>query len=145
MNFLQLVLKQMRQRALSTWLTLVSVLLGVALAIAIMVFQREGRKLFGQSDFGYDLIVGPKGSPVQLVLNSVYHLDKSPGNIAWSVYQDVAKPRHPFVRSALPVAAGTPGTVATRSNPSSRMSENQSQARTSWRLRATASGVAWGA
>ena len=32
MNLLQLVLKQMRQRALGTWLTLLSVLLGVALA-----------------------------------------------------------------------------------------------------------------
>ena len=37
MNLFQLVLKQMRQRSLSTWLTLLSVLLGVSLAIAAVV------------------------------------------------------------------------------------------------------------
>ncbi len=41
MNLFQLVLKQMRQRSLSTWLTLLSVLLGVALAVAIMILRRE--------------------------------------------------------------------------------------------------------
>ena len=68
MNLLQLVLKQMRQRALSTWLTMLSILLGVALAVAILVLRREGQNLFAQSDFGYDILVGPpKGSPLQLI------------------------------------------------------------------------------
>jgi putative ABC transport system permease protein len=106
MNFFQLVIKQMRQRALSTWLTLLSVMLGVGLAIAIMIFQREGQKLFGQSDFGYDVIVGPKGSPTQLVLNTVYHLDQSPGNIPYVIYENLARPRHPQVRSAIPYVVG---------------------------------------
>ena len=57
MNIFQLVLKEMRQRALSTWLPLLSVALGVALAVAIMILRREGAALFGQSDFGYDVIL----------------------------------------------------------------------------------------
>src|SRR6185503_6304117 len=87
MNLFQLVLKQMRQRSLSTWLTLLSVLLGVSLAVAIMIIRREGRSVFGQSEFGYEAIVGTKGSPLQLVLNTVYQLDKSPGNIKYSFYE----------------------------------------------------------
>ena len=80
MNLFQLILKQMRQRALGTWLTLLSVLLGMALAIAILLFQRGSASLFGQTDYGFDVLVGSsKGSPLQLVLNTVYHLDKSPG------------------------------------------------------------------
>ena len=55
MNLFQIILKQMRQRALSTWLTLLSVLLGTSLAIGILVLQREGDHLFGQTDFGYDV------------------------------------------------------------------------------------------
>src|SRR4051812_8489054 len=106
MNSLQLVLKQMRQRALSTWLTLLSVTLGVGLAIAIMVFQREGEALFSQADFGYDIIVGPKASPLQLVLNTVYHLDVSPGNISYSIYEQMTATTHPFVRNAIPYAVG---------------------------------------
>ena len=106
MNLFQLVLKQMRQRALSTWLTLLSVMLGVALAVAILLVQRGGRALFGQTDYGYDLIVGAKGSPLQLVLNTVYHIDRSPGNIPYSLYEQLNQPRHPQVRLAVPFAVG---------------------------------------
>ena len=94
MNTFQLVLKQMRQRALSTWLTLVSILLGVALAVAIMILYREGGDLFMQKNFGYEIIVGPpKGSPLQLVLNTVYQIDQSPGNMPYSVYEDLLRNR----------------------------------------------------
>jgi putative ABC transport system permease protein len=106
MNSFQLVLKQMRQRALSSWLTLLSVTLGVGLAIAIMLFQREGERLFAQSDYGYDLIVGPKASQLQLVLNTVYHLDVSPGNIPYSIFENLSAPNHQFVRNAIPYAVG---------------------------------------
>ena len=86
MNLFQLVSKQMRQRALSTWLTIFSILLGVALAVAIMILRREAASLFGQTDFGYDILIGPpKGSPTQLTLNTVYHMDQSPGVIPYRV------------------------------------------------------------
>jgi putative ABC transport system permease protein len=108
MNLLQLVFKQMRQRALSTWLTMLAVLLGVALAVAIMITMRGSEAIFGQNDFGYDVIVGAKGSPLQLTLNSVYHLDKSPGNIAYSLYEKMLRdPAYrPLVRIAVPTAVG---------------------------------------
>src|SRR5947209_16719905 len=116
MNLFQLVFKQMRQRALSTWLTLLSVIIGVALAVAIVILQRESAALFGQSDFGYDLIVGPpKGSPLQLTLNTVYHLDVSPGNIPYALYQDLSRATPPppgrqdfraYVKWAIPFMVG---------------------------------------
>ena len=116
MNLFQLVLKQMRQRALSTWLTLLSVIIGVGLAIAILILQRESGALFGQSDFGYDIIVGPpKGSPLQLTLNTVYHMDKSPGTIPYSLYEDMSRKGKPpegrqnygfFVKHAIPFMVG---------------------------------------
>src|SRR5688500_1206348 len=106
MNTFQLVLKQMRQRALSTWLTMLSILLGVALAVAIMILYREGGDLFVQKNFGYEIIVGPpKGSPVQLVLNTVYQIDQSPGNLPYSVYEDLMKNRAD-VKIAVPYAVG---------------------------------------
>jgi putative ABC transport system permease protein len=106
MNLFQLVLKQMRQRALSTWLTLLSVMLGVGLAVAIMILYRAGNDLFVQSDFGYDIIMGPpKGSPLQLVLNTVYGLDQPPGNMPYSVYENLLRnPRQ--VRIAVPITVG---------------------------------------
>ncbi len=116
MNLFQLVLKQMRQRSLSTWLTLLSVLLGVSLAISILILRREGQNLFAQTDFGYDILIGPpKGSPLQLTLNTVYHMDVSPGVIPYQIYEDMARktpplPNHPdyrpYVRLAVPFMVG---------------------------------------
>jgi putative ABC transport system permease protein len=107
MNLFQLVLKQMRQRSLSTWLTLLSVVLGVGLAVAVMILQREGKSLFGQKEYGYQLLVGPKGSPLQLTLNTVYQLDKSPGNIPYALYEELAGPKYrPQVKVAIPYAVG---------------------------------------
>src|SRR3954470_23713133 len=105
MNLFQLVLKQMRQRALSTWLTMLSVLLGVGSAVAVLIVQAGSQTLIGQTDYGYDLIVG-KGSPVQLVLNTVYHIDNSPGNIPYSLYETLASPRHPQAKIAVPIVVG---------------------------------------
>jgi putative ABC transport system permease protein len=108
MNLFQLVLKQMRQRSLSTWLTMLSVVLGVALAVAVMILQREGKALFGQNEYGYQLLVGPKGSPLQLTLNTVYQIDKSPGNIPYSLYEELTtSPKfRPLVKVAIPYAVG---------------------------------------
>src|SRR5690606_21051440 len=108
MNLLQLVLKQMRQRALSSWLTAVSVTLGVALAIGILVVQRESHSVLAQTDFGYELLIGPKGSGLQLVLNSVYHIDQSPGNIPYSVYEQLTPGGEfaDYARLAVPIAVG---------------------------------------
>ncbi|MGD0389670.1 MAG: ABC transporter permease [Tepidisphaeraceae bacterium] len=92
MNYFQLVLKQRRQRALSTWLTMLSVTLGVGLAVAIMILGRESQSLFGQNDYGFDAIIGKKGSKLQLVLNTIYHLDVSPGNIPYDQYTRLQKP-----------------------------------------------------
>ena len=105
MNIFQLTFKQMRQRALSTWLTLLSVVLGVGLAIAILLLYREGDKLFAQADFGYDVIVGAKtGGKLNLVLNSVYQLGGAPVTISYGVYEDLLK--NPSVRWAIPWAVG---------------------------------------
>lgn len=106
MNLFSLILKQMRQRALGTWLTTLSVTLGVALAVAILLVQQGGAKLFFQSDFGYDLIVGPaKGSPLQLVLNTVYNIDRSPGTVQYGVFEQIRANRQ-VVRRAVPIAVG---------------------------------------
>jgi putative ABC transport system permease protein len=106
MNLFQLVLKQMRQRALGSWLTILSVLLGVALATAVLLIRRESEQVFGQNDYGYDVLVGPRGSPLQLTINTVYHIDKSPGNIPYTVYEGLGNPRHPQVKIAVPYAVG---------------------------------------
>ncbi len=108
MNLFELILKQIRQRALSTVLTVFSITLGVALAISILVLQREGKNLFGQTEFGYEVIAGVKGSGLQLVTNTIYRIDRSPGNVPYSVYERMTTDPvfKPDVRFAIPQCVG---------------------------------------
>jgi putative ABC transport system permease protein len=106
MNMFQLVFKNMRQRALGTWLTLLSVVLGVALATAVLIIQRQGERVVAQSDFGYDMIVGPKGGALNLVLNSIYGLGNAQGSIPWRVFTNLSTTERANVRWAVPFMVG---------------------------------------
>ncbi|GIW77624.1 MAG: hypothetical protein KatS3mg104_2687 [Phycisphaerae bacterium] len=106
MNLFQIILKQLRQRSLSTVLTIISVALGVALATAILIIQREGDKLFGQTEYGYDIILGPKGSKLQLVLNNVYQVSEAQSTIPYRVYTDLATRLRRDVSWAIPIQTG---------------------------------------
>jgi putative ABC transport system permease protein len=78
----------MRQRALSTTLTLLSVALGMALAVAIYMVSRESRNVLAQTDYGYELVVGPKGSGTELILSTVYHIEEPTAKIPYALYED---------------------------------------------------------
>ncbi|MGO9608846.1 MAG: ABC transporter permease, partial [Verrucomicrobiia bacterium] len=64
MNLVKIVIKNMRQRALATWLTGASVMLGVALAVAILLIKLGVQQRFEQGTLGYEMVVGAKGSPL---------------------------------------------------------------------------------
>ncbi|HZN61827.1 MAG TPA: ABC transporter permease [Planctomycetota bacterium] len=104
MSLFRIVFKNLRQRTLSSALTSLSIALGVAVVVAILTVKEQSQAAFAQSAFGYDLIVGAKGSELQLVLNTVYHLEKSPGNIPYGLYKELAADKR--VKMAVPVAVG---------------------------------------
>ena len=79
MTLWQLILRQIRQRGLSSTLTALSVALGVMLVTAILLLQHQMQEHFLKPGRGYQLVVGAPGSALQLTLNAVYHMDKSPG------------------------------------------------------------------
>ena len=104
MNLFKIVMKNMRQRALATWLTGASVALGVALAVAILLIKQGVQQRFEQGTLGYEMVVGAKGSPLQLVLNTVYNLDISPGNVSWKLFEQLRNDRR--VKLAVPFSVG---------------------------------------
>jgi putative ABC transport system permease protein len=104
MNLVKIVTKNMRQRALATWLTGASVMLGVALAVAILLIKQGVQQRFEQGTLGYEMVVGAKGSPLQLVLNTVYNLDISPGNISWKLFEQLRDDKR--VKLAVPFSVG---------------------------------------
>jgi putative ABC transport system permease protein len=86
MNPVKIVFKNMRQRLLSTLLTIASVALAAALVVSVQTLERETEQNYTQTSVGYDLILAATGSRMQATLNSIYHLESSTGVIPYAVH-----------------------------------------------------------
>lgn len=105
MNVLRLAWRSLRQRPLSSILTIVSVALGVALTLAIMALRDSARASYLETARGYDVIVGPThGSPLQIVLNTMFHVGDAGGTIPWESYEELKTDKR--VKYAVPYAVG---------------------------------------
>ena len=89
MTLLGIAWRNIRQRSLTSSLTVFSLALGVGLVVATLITGAIVRQAFESgTGLGYNMIVGAKGSPLQLVLNSVYYISKPIENISWEFYSD---------------------------------------------------------
>lgn len=104
MNLFTIAWKSIKQRLLASSLTALSVALGIMLMVAVLVFHGIFERAFSQNSIGYDLIVGPKGSDLQLVLSTVYRISPPIENVPYLYYEELK--RHPYVETAIPIALG---------------------------------------
>lgn len=104
MSLLTIAGKSIRQRALASSLTALGVALGVTLMVSVLVINGIVEKMFNQTASGYDLIIGPKGSPLQLVLNTVYRVSQPIENLPYCYYQQLLN--DPRIQEAVPFALG---------------------------------------
>ena len=91
-------------RWLVSLLTIFGISTGVALVCAVLALRHESEKALSRDAGLYDLVAGGKGSPLQLVLSSVYHLDSPTGNIPYKEYERIRS--DPRVEWAAPVGLG---------------------------------------
>src|SRR5262249_28914369 len=91
MNLFAIALKSIRQRALASALTSLSVALGVMLMVTVIVINGIVGDVFSQRAIGYDLIVGPKGSDMQLVLSTVFRVAPAIETLPYQYYLDLQK------------------------------------------------------
>ncbi|MFO0839920.1 MAG: ABC transporter permease [Phycisphaerae bacterium] len=99
-----LVRRSLRQHALSSAVTVFATALASGLVMAVFAIDAQARQAFIGAPVGFDAVLGARGSQLQLVLNTVFHLETSPGNIPWSLYQALRD--DPRVQLALPYAVG---------------------------------------
>ncbi len=104
MKFRQIVLKSLCHHWLSTALAIVSIALGVALLDSVVSLREQTHRNFTQEGLGVDAILGPKGSPLQIVLNALYHLEEMPGKVKWTYYKKVLSSE--VVESGIPFITG---------------------------------------
>lgn len=104
MSLLQIVLRSLRQHALSTAVTVVSIALAGGLLMAVWVVKSQAEETFTRVDGGFDGVFGARSSQLQLVLNAIYHLESSPGNLRPEQFDEIRN--HPGVAHAIPLAVG---------------------------------------
>lgn len=104
MNLATIAWKSLRQRALASSLTSISVALGVMLMVMVLVIYGILQTTFSQRSINYDLIVGAKGDPLQLVLSTVYHISPPIENLPYRFYMDLKADKR--VDAAIPLAMG---------------------------------------
>lgn len=106
MNLLQLSWKNLVNKPLAMLLSLVLFGLGVGLISLLLLVNKQLEDKFEKNLAHIDLVVGAKGSPLQLILASMYHVDSPTGNIAIDKVKAFLNPRHPFIKTAVPLSLG---------------------------------------
>jgi putative ABC transport system permease protein len=104
MNLVTVSLSYLRARRLSTALNVLLLALGVATITLLLLATAQLEERMQRDARGIDLVVGAKGSPMQIILSSIYQLDVPTGNISWKQAQELA--RHRAVKKAIPLALG---------------------------------------
>ena len=99
-----IIYRSLRQHALSTLITAGSIALACGLLMTVWMVKTQSQAAFVSTSTAFDAVLGARGSKLQLVLNGIFHLEASPGNLAWADYEFIRK--HPAVKTAIPIAVG---------------------------------------
>lgn len=99
-----LALAYLRDRPLTTALNVLLLAIAVAMLVLLLQLGTQASERFDRDARGIDLVVGAKGSPLQLILSSVFHIDQPTGNIPLSARDLLA--RDPAVKAVVPLALG---------------------------------------
>ncbi len=99
-----IIYRSLRQHLLSTIVTAGGIALACGLLMCVWVVKTQSQTTFTQTTSGFDAVLGARGSKLQLVLNAIFHMEASPGNVAPTDFEQVR--RLPMVKAAIPIAVG---------------------------------------
>ena len=104
MRIIFIAWKNCWQKAGATTLTLLLLSFGVGIISMMLLLENQLSDKFNKNIKDIDFVLGAKGSPLQLILANVYHIDAPTGNIKVSEAQKIIK--NPTVKEAIPLAYG---------------------------------------
>lgn len=104
MNLATISFSYLRARALNTVLNVLLLALGIAIITLLLLTTHQLEERMGRDARGIDLVAGAKGSPMQVILSAIYHLDVPTGNIPLKEAREIAK--HRMVKHTIPLALG---------------------------------------
>lgn len=104
MNICKISLSNLRHKPLYAFLSILSLSISIALLFGIQQLDASIKGQFKNSLGKIDMVLGAKGSPLQLVLSSVLHIDNPTGNISLAAAKKTAQ--NPIVKQAVPISYG---------------------------------------
>jgi putative ABC transport system permease protein len=104
MKTLALAWTYLWSRPLGAALNLLLLSLGLASITFLLLVSHQLKQAFERDLQGIDVVVGAKGSPMQLILSGVFHIDAPTGNVPLKAVQ--ALTQHPMVAQVIPISLG---------------------------------------
>ncbi|WP_041779156.1 ABC transporter permease [Belliella baltica] len=104
MNMIKLSWKYLVAKPLNTGLNILLLALGLAIITVLILIEDQFENKMTKDAEGVDLVVGAKGSPLQLILSSVYHIDYPTGNIDMNDAKALSRNR--LVKNIIPLGMG---------------------------------------
>ena len=104
MNLIALSWKNLWHKPFSAIVSILLMSLGITIVSVVVHLGIQIENQFSKNAKDIDLVIGAKGSPKQIILSSIYHIDAPTGNIPVSEVAPFIK--HPMVATAIPLAFG---------------------------------------
>jgi putative ABC transport system permease protein len=104
MNLLQISLANLREKKLNSFLSLLLLTLGIGMISLLLLLNKQLDEQFRRNIRGIDMVVGAKGSPLQLILSSIYQIDAPTGNVDLAEVNRLQA--NPFIKTLIPLSVG---------------------------------------
>lgn len=104
MSLFILVWSYLKARPLNTAINVILLSLGIAVITILLLFNNQLEQKITENARGIDLVVGAKGSPLQLILCNIFHVDFPTGNIKLRDAEKISRNR--LIKKAIPLALG---------------------------------------
>ncbi|THH39487.1 ABC transporter permease [Neolewinella litorea] len=106
MSLFSLAWRNLLYRPWSTLLSVILAALGAGLISIILLLNWQLEQQFDRNLAGIDLVVGAKGSPLQLMMSSMYHISSPTGNVPLDAVKPFLNPAHPYIELGVPLSLG---------------------------------------
>ncbi len=104
MNIFKISIANIKEKKLNSFLSVLLLTFGIGIISLLLLLNKQLDDQFKKNIRGIDMVVGAKGSPLQLILSSIYHIDSPTGNIPLDEVNQLK--RNPFVKAIIPLSMG---------------------------------------
>ncbi|KAA0990263.1 ABC transporter permease [Dyadobacter aurulentus] len=104
MNLFKISFANIKEKKLNSFLSALLLALGIGMISLLLLLNQQLDEQFRKNIKGIDMVVGAKGSPLQLILSSIYQIDAPTGNVPLAEVNSLRK--NPFVKTVIPLSMG---------------------------------------